>query len=148
MKSLFHICIFALLAIAPSIAAFSLGSISSGNPASSMKFGRLHVIVGMGLNNRPAKSQEEDLELTLAIILKHIESTDGSMVDDVDDSDDGDDSQTDVKVATTSVALGGSTVGEEGNNVQPLLEWAKMSKIKSFGTKIKDKLKIKLGKDE
>ena len=102
----------------------------------------------MGLNNRPAKSQEEDLELTLAIILKHIKSTDGSMVDDVDDSDDGDDSQTDVKVATTSVALGGSTVGEEGNNVQPLLEWAKMSKIKSFGTKIKDKLKIKLGKDE
>ena len=102
--------------------------------------------VGMGRNNRPAKSQEEDLELTLAIIMKHIKSTDESMVDDVDDSDDGDDSQTEVKVATPFTV--GSSAGEEENSAQPLLEWAKMSKIKSLGTKIKDTLKSRLGKDE
>lgn len=147
MKSLFHFCIFALLATAPSIAAFAHGRINSGNTASSKKFGRLYVKVGMGRNNRPAKSQQEDLELTLAIIMKHIKSTDGGVVDDVDDSDDGDDSQTDVKVATP-IALGGSAEGEEENAAQPLLEWAKMSKIKSLGTKIKDTLKIKLRKDE
>jgi hypothetical protein len=144
MKSLFLLCIFALLAIAPSIAAFA-GSMNSGNIASSKKFGRSYVKVGMGRNNRPAKSQEEDLELTLAIIMKHIKSTD-EMVNDVDDSDDGDDSQTEVKVATPFTV--GSSAGEEENSAQPLLEWAKMSKIKSLGTKIKDTLKSRLGKDE
>lgn len=144
MKSLFHFCIAALLAIAPAIPAFAPGSVTSGNVASNMKCGRLCVKVGMGRNNKAAKSQEEDLELTLAIIMKHIKSTDGSMVDDVDDSDD---SQAEEKV-TTSSTLEGSTDGGEENTMQPLLEWAKMSKIKSFGTKIKDTLKSKLKKDE
>ena len=97
----------------------------------------------MGRNHKPAKSQEEDLELTLAIIMKHIKSTDGSVADDVDDSDDA---ETQEKV-TTSTTLGDSTDGGGENTVQPLLEWAKMSKIKSIGTKIKDTLRSKLGKD-
>jgi hypothetical protein len=98
----------------------------------------------MGRDNKPAKSQEEDLELTLATIMKHIKSTDGSMADDVDDSDD---SQTEEKV-DTSTTLGDSTDGGGANTGQPLLEWAKMSKIKSIGTKIKDTIRSKLGKDE
>jgi len=147
MKSLFHFCIFALLAIAPFIAAFAHGSINSGKSASNKKFGRLYVKAGMERNNRPAKSQQEDLELTLAIIMKHIKSTDSGVVDDVDDSDDGDESQTEVKVATP-ITLGGSADGEEESAAQSLLEWARMSKIISLGTKIKDTLKNKLGKDE
>jgi hypothetical protein len=144
MKSLFQFCIVALLTIAPAASAFTPGSVTSGNVACNKKFGRLHVKVGMGRNNKPAKSQEEDLEMTLAIIMKHIKSTDGSMADDVDDSDD---SQTEEE-ATTTTTLGDSTDGGEDNTVQTLLEWAKISKIKSLGTKIKDTLKFRLGKDE
>lgn len=143
MKSLFHFCIVALLTIAPTISAFAPGSVTSGNVACNEKFGR-YVKVGMGRDNKPAKSQEEDLELTLATIMKHIKSTDGSMADDVHDSDD---SQTEEKV-DTSTNLGDSTDGGGANTGQPLLEWAKMSKIKSIGTKIKDTIRSKLGKDE
>jgi len=144
MKSLLHFCSVALLAIAPAISAFAPGIITSGNVAYNKKFGRLYVKVGMGRNNKPAKSQEEDLELTLAIIMKHIKSTDGGVGDDVDDSDD---TQMEENV-TTPVTLGGSTDVEAEYTMEPLLEWAKKSKIKSLGTKIKDTLKSKLGKDE
>jgi hypothetical protein len=143
MKSLFHFCIVALLTIAPAISAFAPRIVTSGNVACKKKFGRLYVKIDMGRNHKPAKSQEEDLELTLAIIMKHIKSTDGSVADDVDDSDDA---ETQEKV-TTSTTLGDSTDGGGENTVQPLLEWAKMSKIKSIGTKIKDTLRSKLGKD-
>lgn len=72
----------------------------------------------------PAKSKEEDLELTRAIIMNHIASDD-SVVDDGD--------------ADSSTA--GSSADGEGSR-QPL------KKIKSIGSKIKNKLKSKLEKDE
>ena len=39
-------------------------------------------------NKPPAKSKEEDLELTLAIIMAHIQTLDGGVLDDVTDDDD------------------------------------------------------------
>ena len=39
-------------------------------------------------NKPPAKSKEEDLELTLAIIMAHVQTLDGGVLDDVTDDDD------------------------------------------------------------
>jgi len=81
-----------------------------------------------------ARSNEEDLELTRAIIMQHISSADDNMM--VAD----DDEQSQTAGASTSSSSGVSADGK--GNRQPL------KKIKSFGSKMKSKIKSKLDKNE
>ena len=131
MKAPLQYTVVLLLALAHVISAFTPpGRIHSGTihgsysvaTSSNIKYNRSIVKIDMK-RNKPAKSQEEDVELTRAIIMKHIESTEDTTIDD-DDSD---------VVATSST---GSTEGKK-----PL------KKIKSIGKKIKNKVKKKLEKE-
>eukprot|EP00571_Detonula_confervacea_P016082 CAMPEP_0172311482 /NCGR_PEP_ID=MMETSP1058-20130122/14813_1 /TAXON_ID=83371 /ORGANISM="Detonula confervacea, Strain CCMP 353" /LENGTH=79 /DNA_ID=CAMNT_0013024661 /DNA_START=332 /DNA_END=571 /DNA_ORIENTATION=+ len=79
------------------------------------------------MGGEPAKSKEEDINLTRDIIMNHIGSTDDLVVDN---------SQTDVADSSTTEGAA------DGEGSQPL------KKIKSIGSKIKNKLKSKLEKDE
>ncbi len=80
---------------------------------------------------KPAKSQEEDVELTRAIIMKHIGSVDDDVVDDDDDDEEVED------VATNSSDEAGSE--SKGNK-------SIADKLKDKGRKIKNKLKSKIQK--
>lgn len=128
MKSILQFPIVALLLIAPAmISAFtsttpavrSIG-VFNPSPTNNNNFARLSVRVGMA--EKAAKSKEEDLELTRSIIMSHIASSDDLVMDDGDD-DNGDDDD------------------ESPSSSSPV------SKIKSAGKKIKDKVKSKLSKD-
>mmetsp|Transcript_13216 Transcript_13216/g.32116 ORF Transcript_13216/g.32116 Transcript_13216/m.32116 type:complete len:124 (-) Transcript_13216:456-827(-) len=123
MKQIFHFIIVALIVVAPAtISAFVPGKILGENAASNVKFARLNVKICMG-RREAAKSKEEDIDLTRAIIMNHIESSDG---------------------------LENYGDGGESDIVEPADVEGKKSlkKIKSIGTKIKKKLKSKLKKDE
>eukprot|EP00985_Skeletonema_marinoi_P008547 scaffold3900_cov94-Skeletonema_marinoi.AAC.1 len=74
MKSFFLIT-FALLATAASISAFAPNYSRQTIIASRVK--KLFMA-----RSKPAKSQEEDVELTRAIIMKHIGSVEDFVVDD------------------------------------------------------------------
>src|SRR6056300_1212016 len=89
MKSLFLIT-FALLAAA------ALSMVSAFSPTFNYRSRHMTTSPTISSTNilymarrKPAKSQEEDVELTRAIIMKHIGSMDDGFV--VDDSDDDDD---------------------------------------------------------
>jgi hypothetical protein len=122
MKSLFLIT-FALLAAVASISAFapnySRQTITSSTTQMCMA------------RRKPAKSQEEDVELTRAIIMKHIGSVDDDVVDDDDDDEEVED------VATNSSDEAGSE--SKGNK-------SIADKLKDKGRKIKNKLKSKIQK--
>ena len=112
-----NITIITLLSLYPTIIlAFSPSRIPN------KQYARLHVKVSMG-QGKPARSQEDDLELTRAIIMKHIETTDTSAIDgtDVDDDD---------------------ASSEGGGDKQPLRKReAVKKKFKEFGAKVKSKKK-------
>ena len=123
MKSLSYITIFALLAIAPAIvSAFAPGRIPSQKVVAS-KFNTIQLNLKFS-KGAPAKSKEEDVDLTRAIIMSHIAMTDDDIEDDIIGDDDFDSEE---------------SVDVEKN--EPL------KKIKSVGRKIKKKLKSKLKKD-
>ena len=84
-----HLFILSLLVTARVVSAFNIGNRISDLTSSKYfnKFARVNVQVGMGRGNS-ARSQEEDLELTRAVIMKHIaiaSDTSDIMVDDDDD---------------------------------------------------------------
>ena len=84
-----HLFILSLLVTARVVSAFNIGNRISDLTSSKYfnKYARLNVQVGMGRGNS-ARSQEEDLELTRAVIMKHIaiaSDTSDIMVDDDDD---------------------------------------------------------------
>jgi len=80
---------------------------------------------------QPAKSQEEDVELTRAIIMKHIGSVDNYVVDDDDADEEVDDVGT-----NSSAEAGGQSKGNKSI----------ADKLKDKGRKIKNKLKSKIQK--
>ena len=116
MKSLLNIAIITLLSVYPTIiSAFSPIRIPNN------QYARLHVKVSM-VRGKPARSKEDDLELTRAIIMKHIESTDMPAVDGAEDDDD--------------------EASSEGGGDKPLRKREKVkNKIKEFGAKVKSKRK-------
>lgn len=69
---------------------------------------------------RPAKSKEDDLELTRAVIMRHIASSEDEAVYDEDDDDDE---------------------SPKNDGADDALQ-----KIKSIGTKVKSKVRSKAGK--
>lgn len=75
--------------------------------------------------SKPAKSQEEDVELTRAIIMKHIGSVEDFVVDD------------EVEEAEASVE----------SNESKSTKVSTMDKLKIKGRKIKNKLKSKIQKN-
>ncbi|KAL3767004.1 hypothetical protein ACHAWU_004502 [Discostella pseudostelligera] len=158
----------ALLAISTpaiiSVSAFAPGMITSANLAPNSI--RMDIENGMVRRDKPAKSQEEDLELTRAIIMKHISISDKGYDDDDDDEDDVnvlqtilakatsvtvDDNDivgTDVLVSTASssseVGESAPADGEDGDERSTTQE--RLKKIKSFGIQVKDDLKGRFGR--
>ena len=116
MKSFFLVT-FALLATAASISAFA--------PNYSRKTLITTNIKLFMARSKPAKSQEEDVELTRAIIMKHIGSVEDFVVDD------------DVDEAEASVE----------SNDSKSTKVSTMDKLKNKGRKIKNKLKSKIQKN-
>ena len=90
---------------------------------------------------KPAKSQEEDVELTRAIIMKHIGSmnNEGSVVDDADDDDD-----IDVAIAKDLVTSDASEAG--ASDAASTGRKSIKDKLKDKGRKMKNKLKSKMKK--
>ena len=116
MKSLLNIAIITLLSLYPTI----ILAFSPSSRIPNKQYARLHVKVSMG-QAKPARSKEDDLELTRAIIMKHIQTTDTSSIDgaEVDDDD-----------------------ASSGEDKQPLRKReAVKKKIKEFGAKVKGKRK-------
>mmetsp|Transcript_45129 Transcript_45129/g.94657 ORF Transcript_45129/g.94657 Transcript_45129/m.94657 type:complete len:141 (+) Transcript_45129:267-689(+) len=132
MKSVIKFAIALLLVVFPAgVSAFSfaiapffvpvkaVGSAIRSGPdgvSSAIKSARLTMRLKAG---EPADSKEEDLELTLAVIMQHISSSDDMITDD-DEDDDGENNEK----------------GDE--NVSTL------KKVKSIGSKMKQKVKKKL----
>lgn len=149
-----------------SVSAFAPGMITSANLAPNSI--RMDIENGMVRRDKPAKSPEEDLELTRAIIMKHISISDKSYDDDDDDEDDvnmlqtilakassvavddNDNVKTDVVVSTSSSSseVGESAPadsdGEDGDEMNTAQQ--RLKKIKSFGIQVKDDLKGRFGR--
>ena len=133
MKSILQCTIVLLLALAPAMIASAFSPARAfGN---QVAVARLNMSLGMG--GKPAKSAEEDLDLTRAIILKHISATD----DSVDDDDDGGDDESGGSSDSSDYLMSLSSSTSEKIK-KPL------KKAKSVGKKIKNKLKKKLSKEE
>lgn len=122
MKSSLYYTIFALLLVSPIILAFApptriskILSVSSAKTTSE-------------LYGKPARSPEDDLELTRAVIMKHIAST--SDDDIVDDSDD--------EIKSSKVETRGTR-----QKIKAL-----GSKVKSKGNKKMKELKKRFSKNE
>lgn len=162
-----------------SVSAFAPGKITSANLAPNsirkdiengmirredVQLGRCFIhCYARASPSTPARSQEEDLELTRAIIMKHISSTDKKMTgyDDDDDEeddkiqnnfsvksksvadDDNDAGKMDIDVSSPNSTEVGKTADDDGGEIDAL---QRLKKIKSFGTQIKDDLKSRFGK--
>ena len=136
MKSILQCTIVLLLALAPAMIASAFSPARAfGN---QVAVARLNMSLGMG--GKPAKSAEEDLDLTRAIILKHISAMDDSVDDSVDDDDGGDDESGGSSDSSDYLMSLSSSTSEKIK--KPL------KKAKSVGKKIKNKLKKKLSKEE
>ena len=118
MKSFFLVAL-ALLATAASISAFA------PNYSRKTLITSSHIKLFMA-RSKPAKSQEEDVELTRAIIMKHIGSVEDFVVDDEVDEE-----------AEASVE----------SNESKSTKVSTMDKLKNKGRKIKNKLKSKIQKN-
>ena len=160
MKPLLSFALVAWLATSASVIAFAPGMITSATLAPNSI--RMDTENGMVRRDKPAKSQEEDLELTRAIIMKHISFTDkmvSSYDEDEDDDEDvihnistkakavvvedNDDVKTDDVVfspSSSNLELVGAADGGDSHTIQ------RLDKIKSFGIKIKDELMSRLEK--
>ena len=117
MKSFFLVAL-ALLATAASISAFTPNY--SRKTLITSSHNKLFMV-----RSKPAKSQEEDVELTRAIIMKHIGSVEDFVVDD------------EVEEAEASVE----------SNESKSTKVSTMDKLKIKGRKIKNKLKSKIQKN-
>lgn len=117
MKS-FCLVTFTLLASAASISAFAPNNSRNAVAAPSMKLDMAR--------SKPAKSQEEDLEKTRSIIMKHIGSMEDFVVDDVVEKAMSDDDESD----------GSESLKDRSWNA-----------IKEKGREMKNKLKSKIQKD-
>lgn len=142
------------------VSAFAPGMITSVNLAPNTM--RMKIENSMIRRDKPARSQEEDLELTRVIIMKHISSHDDDYEDDDDDDDviqnnisvksksvaadnDSDTTKMDAYVSSpnsSSPELGG--LGDDDGGTSDAQQ--RMTKIKSFGTQIRDDLKSRFGK--
>lgn len=138
MKSFFQFTIVTLLSIAPAISAFAppgriINRVNDVASASAHnKYAPVTVKISMVMGrDKVAKSKEDDLELTRAIIMQHIASDDNTVVDDNND----DSSQTDSED-------GEGKLEKIKSNVK-----RGQKKIQSVGSKIKNKLKNKLEKE-
>lgn len=118
MKS-FFLATFALLAAAASISAFTPNYYRKTLITSHIKL--------FMARSKPAKSQEEDVELTRAIIMKHIGSMDDFVVDD--DAEEAE--------------KGASDESNESKSTKVSIK----DKLKNEGRKIKNKLKSKIQKN-
>ena len=123
MKSSLYYTIFALLLVSP-ILAFA---------PPTTRISKLSVSSTITeLNGKPARSPEDDLELTRAVIMRHIASTSN---DDI--VDDGDDDEADDK----------SSEVEKTRGTRQKIK-ALGSKVKSKGNKKMKELKKRFSKNE
>lgn len=130
MKSLIFIT-FALQAVAVSVSAFV--SLNSSRSITSRTFSGTEICILQ--RNKRAKSQEEDLELTRSVIMKHI----GSMEDDFIVDDDDDEEGVVVVERASDTSLEASSDASTGKKTIK-------DKLKDKGRKIKNKLKSKIQK--
>jgi len=116
-----------LLTISPAIiSAFAPGrTAASGNNVLASNNISAAKSTPLKMAGKSARSNEEDLELTRAIIMQHISSADDNAADD--------DEQSGASMSSSGVSADGK---------------GKLKKIKSFGSKMKSKIKSKLEKDE
>lgn len=142
------------------VSAFAPGMVTSVNFAPNTM--RMKIENSMIRRDKPARSQEEDLELTRAIIMKHISSYDDDYEDVHDDDDviqnnisvksksvaadnDSDTAKMDAYVSSpSSPEVGGLGVDDDDGGTSDAQQ--RMTKIKSFGTQIRDDLKSRFGK--
>ena len=122
---------FALLAAAASISAFAPNHSRNTVTASRIKLDMAR--------SKPAKSQEEDLELTRSVIMKHIGSMEDFVVDDVvveepeSDDDESEDSE--------------SLRDRLKDAIKDKLKDSVKDRLREKGREIKDKIKSKIQKD-
>ncbi len=117
MKSFFLVA-FALLAAVASISAFAPNN--SGNTLTASRI-KLQMA-----RSKPAKSQEEDLELTRSVIMKHIGSVEDFVVDDVVEE---------------------AKADNESDESESSDKSSVKDKLREKGREIKDKLKSKIQKN-
>ena len=138
MKSLFLITFTLLAAALSMVSAFSpTFNYRSRHMKTSPTISSINILYMA--RRKPAKSQEEDVELTRAIIMKHIGSMDDGFV--VDDSDDDD---LDVVVAKDLVTSDASEAG--ASDATSTGRKSIKEKLKDKGRKMKNKLKSKMKK--
>jgi len=125
MKSSLYYTIFALLLVLSPVLAFA-------PPTRISKILSVSSTTTTELNGKPARSPEDDLELTRAVIMRHIASTSN---DDI--VDDGDDDEADDK----------SSEVEKTRGTRQKIK-ALGSKVKSKGNKKMKELKKRFSKNE
>mmetsp|Transcript_9528 Transcript_9528/g.13645 ORF Transcript_9528/g.13645 Transcript_9528/m.13645 type:complete len:130 (-) Transcript_9528:127-516(-) len=129
MKSFFLVT-FTLLAAAASISAFAPNYSRNTVTASRIKLDMAR--------SKPAKSQEEDLELTRSVIMKHIGSMEDFVVDDVVEETEPDDDESDES---------GSLKDRLKDAIKDKLKDSVKDRLREKGREIKDKLKSRIQKD-
>ena len=110
MKSSLYYTIFALLLVSP-IFAFAPPTTRISNILSVSSTKTTTELYG-----KPARSPEDDLELTRAVIMKHIASTSGDdIIDDGDDEADNKSSEVETIGTRKKIKALGSKVKSKGN---------------------------------
>lgn len=130
--------ILSLLVTARVVSAFNIGNRISDITSSKYfnKYARLNVQVGMGRGDS-ARSQEEDLELTRAVIMKHIAIASDTSDIMVDDDDAGDDAVDDAAEGKTNQSM--KKIKSKLSKVKKGLKNKKP--IKKIISKVKSKIK-------
>ena len=130
--------ILSLLVTARVVSAFNIGNRISDITSSKYfnKYARLNVQVGMGRGDS-ARSQEEDLELTRAVIMKHIAIASDTSDIMVDDDDVGDDAVDDAAEGKTNQSM--KKIKSKLSKVKKGLKNKKP--IKKIISKVKSKIK-------
>ena len=130
--------IILLPVIARVVSAFNIGNRISDLTSSKYfnKYARLNVQVGMGRGDS-ARSQEEDLELTRAVIMKHIAIASDTSDIMVDDDDVGDDAVDDAAEGKTNQSM--KKIKSKLSKVKKGMKNKKT--IKKIISKVKSKIK-------
>ena len=137
-----HLFILSLLVTARVVSAFNIGNRISDLTSSKYfnKFARVNVQVGMGRGNS-ARSQEEDLELTRAVIMKHIAIASVTSDITVDDDDDVDD-EVDDAVDDAAEGKTNQSMKKIKSKISKVKKGMKNKKpIKKIISKVKSKIK-------
>jgi len=109
MKSSLYYTIFALFLVLPPILAFAPPTRISNLSVSS-------TTTTTELNGKPARSPEDDLELTREVIMKHIASTSNDdVVDDGDDEVSSKSGEVETRGTRQKIKALGSKVKSKGN---------------------------------